>query len=195
MLSVWKVTLDKMAEVCAISRGVDFCLSQNVFPHQATWIWIIFTNEQLFLNILFGNDFILHEAFTNILAIIGHLYKLEVGTLPPPGQEVERAPAILTSFRTRTSLWPPDQENFWALPRRFNYLEIINSNNPVTCPELPMFSVRDKSTKQRYKFYHWHSTKQVFLVEFDSKHCNFERPPTHQGLLQLYSANQKYKIY
>ena len=37
-----------------------------------------------------------------------------------------------------------------ALPKRFNYLEIINSNYSVTCPELPTFSVRDKSTKQRY---------------------------------------------
>ena len=45
-----------------------------------------------------------HEGFNNILAIIRHLYKLEVGTLPPPGQEVERAPAILTSYHTRTSL-------------------------------------------------------------------------------------------
>ena len=113
---VWKVTLDKMAEVCAIGRGVDFCLSQNVFSHQTTWIWIILQMSNLFLIFWLAETLYCkslrcqHEAFTNILAIIRHLYKLEVGTLPPPGQEVERAPAILTSFLTRTSLWGSDQE-------------------------------------------------------------------------------------
>ena len=142
MLSVWKVTLDKMAEVCAIGGGNNFCLSQNVFSHQATWIRIILQMSNLFLIFWLAEPLYCkslrsqHEAFNiylfNIQATIRHLYKLEVGTLPPPGQKVERAPAILSSFLTRTSLWGSDQENnFWALPKRFNYLEIINSNNSV----------------------------------------------------------------